>query len=69
MASDYTARDGKVFIRGIFHTEPECVRLLATFRLSESAGDWFSPFAKDLAAQLEAAMADAAWQQHQTEAA
>jgi hypothetical protein len=62
----FTARDGKVFLQGIYRTEAECVRLLEVYRLTS---DWFAPLAKTLAEELEAAMADAAWQLHQEEAA
>lgn len=58
--ADYTAHDGMVFIRGIFHTPESCERLLAIYR-REAADprDWFRHEAAALADELAEAMRQA----------
>jgi hypothetical protein len=64
-----TIRDGYVCWRGIAKTPDEASRLLAVFRQSAKAGDWWSPYARDHAEALEAAMREAGYLQHEREAA
>lgn len=57
--SAYTASEGRVYVRGIYHTPESCERLLEIYRRESSGGDWFSRSAQKLAAELEAVMHEA----------
>lgn len=61
--AEFTAHDGEVFLRGVYTPADQAERQLAVYRRSAAAGDWWSPFAAELAADLEAAMR-AAQRQH-----
>lgn len=78
VTSSFTVRDGKVFYHGpagertehgIYVTPAECERMLAVFRLSATARDYFAPVAQQLANDLALAMAAAGISETQREAA
>jgi hypothetical protein len=59
----FTVRDGRVFHRGVYRDPHEAVRLLAVYRDSAEAGDWWASDARDRADELEAAMLAAGYLQ------
>lgn len=74
----FSVREGAVFYhgpagerteRGTYQSPTDCERLLAVFRLSATAGDWFAPTAQQLANDLALAMAAAGMSETQREAA
>ncbi len=53
----FTAQDGNVFRDGIYQTPEACEALLIRWReAGADNADWFAPFARVLAHDLEAAM-------------
>lgn len=67
--SAYTASEGRVYVRGVYHTPESCERLLEIYRREAHGGDWFGSAAQQLADELEAAMRDAGLVQHSKRAA
>lgn len=55
----FTVQDGEVF-RGAIHMDPDdCALLLSAYERQIRAGDWWSPHARQRAAELAGAMAEA----------
>jgi hypothetical protein len=52
----FTTSEGRVYRDGIFQTAETSECLLAVLRRDALAGDWWAPFAAELAGELETAI-------------